>query len=188
MSIITACFLMMFAFSFIKSSGQEVYRANIPNSYWLDLGAGISSSGYGTVVWDANVEVSQNWFITGRLQGELNNFSSFGFNRGAGLYAYDLLMGKMLNQRFGPLILSAGVGLVDIVSPGGGPGSGYNNSTTNIQTVGVPILIQSYLVSLHTFGLGVSGYINLNTVRCTAGVTVNLAIGQIEAYKKNEAY
>ena len=184
MPIITGCLLMIFTLSLKKSFGQGPISANVPNSYWLDLGAGKSTSGYGAFVWDANVQISDSWFITGRLQGELNSFSSFGFNRGTGLYAYDLLAGKILNQKFGPLILSAGVGLVDIVSSVGGPGSGYSNSTTNVQTVGVPILIQSYLVSLHTFGLGVSGYIHLNTVRCTGGVTLNLAIGQIDINNK----
>jgi len=187
MSIISGCFLMMFTFSFIKSYGQGPYhyQANIPDYYWLDLGAGKSSSGYSSVVWDANVQVSDSWLITGRLQGELNNLSSFGFKRGAGIYAYDLLAGRMLNQKFGLLIVSAGLGLVNVVSSAAAPNGAYNNSTTNIQTVGVPILIQSYLVSLQTFGFGISGYINLNTIRCTAGITLNLAIGQIGTNNKN---
>lgn len=185
-SIITGCFLMIFTFSLIKSRGQDLIRANVPNSYWLDLGAGKSSSGFATVVWDANAQVSANWFITGRLQGELNNISSVGFSHGTGIYAYDLLAGRMLNQKFGLLILSAGLGLVHIISNVGAPRSGFNNLTTNIQTAGVPILIQSYLVSMHTFGLGLSGYVNLNTVRCTAGVTLNLAIGQFQSGKLSD--
>jgi hypothetical protein len=187
MSIIAACFLMMLTFSFTKSFGQNPYHypANIPDSYWLDLGAGKSSSGFSSIVWDANAQISDSWFITGRLQGELNSFSSFGFKRGAGIYAYDLLAGRMLNQKFGFLILSTGFGLVDVVSSAPAHAGVYNNSTTTIQTVGVPILIQSYLASLQTFDFGISGYINLNTIRCTAGITLNLAIGQIGNNNKN---
>jgi hypothetical protein len=187
MLIITACFLMMLTFSFTKSFGQGTYQyqTNIPVSYWLDLGAGKSSSGFSSVVWDVNAKISDSWFITGRLQGELNSFSSFGFKRGAGIYAYDLLAGRLLNQKFWFIIVSAGFGLVDVVSSATTYNGVYNNSITTIQTVGVPILIQSYLASLQTVDFGICGYINLNTVRCTAGITLNLAIGRIGINNKN---
>jgi len=176
MLIIAACFLLLFTFPFTKSFAQGPYRyhADTPDRYWLDLGVGKSSSGYSSVVWDANIQISDTWFVTGRLEGEPKDISSFGFNPGVGIYSYDILAGKILNRKSGFFTISAGLGIVQVVSKAG---NDNNNSKTNSYTLGLPILVQRYFTLAPPVGFGIGGYINLNTIRPTAGITLNLAIG-----------
>jgi len=149
----------------------------IPRSYWGSLGIGTGSLGSFTFSVNANQEFSYRLLITACAQAETNAF--FGSTT---IASYGVLAGEVFKQKFSLFTVSAGLSIVNV-----GTSSGFFNSVpvTSQTTIGIPILIQGYLVGLQTVGLGLNAYANLNSIRSTLGLTLNLALGRMATHKKS---
>jgi len=179
--IMIAVIMLVLTVAFDKgfSQGMQSDTAKMPNGYWGSLGLGETSLGFFTGRADANAELSDGYLIAGSAQVESS--SVFG---GTEVDSYDILFGKIFKQGISMFTLSAGLGLVNVTTKSSTLFSTAPQVTTSQTGIGLPIVIQGYLVAGQTFGFGVSGFLNLNTVKTTAGVMFSLAIGRLATHKK----
>jgi hypothetical protein len=154
-------------------------------SFWIELGIGGSSLGSGAIAGSTHVEFKNHLLMSFSAQAEVNrslNFSSYPTKQ---VSTYNLLAGRIVNQHFGVLAISGGLGFVN-----------YHTSTSNDlfssaatiekdnNSVNFPILVQENFELGRVIDLGISGYANLNTVQTTAGISVNLIFGRLVTLKK----
>ena len=138
-------------------SGTLNINAQIPNNWLLTLGLDVGGDRFGTQYSDNNISKTVG--------------------------SYNVLIGKIARQKYSIVSVSAGLGLVEIET---GAGSYYTQTpftNTRQYTVGIPIVFQTYLVGLQAVGLGISGNINLNTVKTTAGINLCFALGRMQTHK-----
>jgi len=163
----------------IKNNNRIV--SAIPRCYWGSFGFGPSSLGAFSGSFNANAELANRVLVTAGVQGETKAFLS----NSAEVDSYNILVGKIFKKKFSLLSVSVGLSLVDVVNT-----TGYDLFSsqppvkTDQYTIGIPILIQGYLVAFQTVSLGFNGYINLNTINTTAGIMVSVAIGRMATHTK----
>jgi hypothetical protein len=177
---IAALTMLVLIVAFNRGFSQAVPNdsTKIPKSYWGSLGVGQSSLGAFAGKLDANAEFANRLLVTASFQGETNSILG-----GTQLASYNLLLGKIFKQRISMFTLSAGIGLVNVTTKSFNLFSTEPSVSTSQTGIGLPIVIQGYLVAGQTVGFGVSGYLNLNTVKTTAGITFSLAIGHLATHK-----
>jgi len=153
----------------------------IPRCCWGSLGAGGNTAGDGAFSVNVNEEFAQKLLVTESLQLETN-----GFLASTSVVNYSVLAGKIFKRKFSMFTLSAGLSYVTMTVS---PGLFSDTPAIHQSTVGIPVLIQAYLVALQTFGLGINAYANLNSVKTTAGITLSIAIGALATHEsKNSVY
>jgi hypothetical protein len=177
------CFtLLLLASTELKLYAQDAKAdtAKIPPSYWATLGFGPSSLGSVSGMLNVNLQIAGQWVITGSWQNEVNNL----FGRSPAYFVqvntYNLLAGEIYKQKISFITVSAGLGAVNVISHNGYTDHYLNYVETNQQnrfTVGIPIMVQVDVAELRVAGIGINAYANLNTIRPTAGLTLNVAIG-----------
>jgi len=163
---------------------QQSDNTKIPNAYWASFGAGASSLGALSGMYSVNVQIPHNWLVTVDLDGGANRSGkTYDTNYSQSVISFNILAGKMARQKFSLFTLSAGLGLVDVHTGLGSYGlqdAPYINKDQ--YTLGIPIVIQGYLVGLQAFGIGFSGNINLNTIKPTAGINLSFALGRMQTH------
>ncbi len=188
--IIYIC-IPMLAFIFTTASAQVSTKdstnkdaAQIPRCYWAGFGLGASTLGALAGNVNVNAEISNQWIITANAEIEANRFLNFSSSPNVQVTTYNVLAGKIYKGKISFFTLSAGIGLVDVYT--------YNNPglfsdapvhKSDQYTVGVPLLIQWYVIRFQAVGIGLSGYANLNTIQTTAGFNISVVFGRIATHK-----
>ena len=93
--------------------------------------------------------------------------------------SYSILLGKIFKQKYSFIVVSTGLAFDqsqsnDNSSLGNTSGSG----------IGIPFLIQAYVVIGQAVGLGIGAYADLSTNKSTAGITLSLAIGKLSTHER----
>jgi hypothetical protein len=176
--------ILLFAITFTRSFAQSASRdsTKTPKSYWATFGLGYSSLGSIAAHLDGNAEIWNKCVITANLQTEVSDFFGKAGTTNFQVTTYNLLAGKIFKQKLTFITVSAGLGLVDVNTYNGydkGILVFVKTDSKNQFIGGVPIIIQWYGVINEVVGFGINGYVNLNTVRTTAGFTINIALGRI---------
>jgi len=156
-------------------------RSNIPRCYFIGFGVGGSSLGSFSAMLNANIEIKNQWLLGVNIQGE-SNTALFDGHKGneADVNTASFLIGKIYKQPNRFVTLSTGLSFVEVYTRdnnGGIFGSITNKRTRH--TIGIPLAVQGYLAGFKTLGIGLSGYVNLNTIKTTAGFSVNFALGHM---------
>jgi hypothetical protein len=176
--------ILLLAVTSTRSFAQESRRdsAKTPKSYWATFGLGYSSLGALAFHLDANAEAWNKCVITANLQTEVSDLFGKAASNNFQVNTYNLLAGKIFKQKVTFITVSAGLGIVDVITYNGYDKGFFDfvKTSQNSQfTVGVPIIVQWYGVVTEVVGFGINGYVNLNTVRTTAGFTINIALGRM---------
>jgi hypothetical protein len=158
---------------------------SLPRCYFVSVGLGGSSLGaYSTMV-KFNVEIKNQWLLGANFMSETNTklFNGRSDNE-TDVNTTNLLAGKIFKQ-YGLIgSLSTGLGLVEVYTRNNNNGT---LSSTGIEqtkhTVGIPIVAQGYVVLFKTVGLGLGAYANINTIKTTAGFSLNFALGYMPTHK-----
>ena len=168
-----------------------------PKSYWAAFNAGGGTLGYESA-FTLNAEIKKNYFLAGSVQAETNriDLELFGPEQGrfVNVYNFNLQFGKVFKQQISFLTVSSGLGLVRydaftntfISSPYQTSYFGGENKVTvadriNRYSLNVPVLLQGYVVIASPIAIGINAYVNLNTVRTTAGISFIIALGRMTA-------
>ena len=196
--LIIFALLLTFSNCFGQFAKPDTIKQN-PKSYWGTFGFGASTIDYAFTA-ALNAELSGNYVVSASAQAEFNRFEINILGPASGdftyVYNYDLLFGKIFKQRISFFTISAGLGVINYTSYTDSvyvisQGSGLFNSTYGAVTINqrnryalnIPILLQGYLVIAKPVAIGFSGYVNLNRVHTTAGITLNIALGRMTTRK-----
>ncbi|MDB5132068.1 MAG: hypothetical protein JWR02_1817 [Mucilaginibacter sp.] len=174
--------------------GQAAATNNInaKHNYWGSLGFGPTTFGSSVLGGDLNAEIANQWVISAESKVELQSFLSSNVT----VTTYDILAGKIFKQKFSFITVSAGLGLVDLNTVTTSTNAPTVSSTPQNQftltfpsytwhdqyALNIPIEVQMYFVPVTPFAVGVGAYVNLNTIRTTAGFTVRLALGRMSTH------
>jgi hypothetical protein len=152
-----------------------------PSSIWTSFGLGANSTVDSWGRFDVNVEIPHRWLLTGNVAKNIGEHLGIGPDHITNHTTTDLLLGKLYKHNNYLFSASAGLGLVHFnnYDTDGTPGSHLNQSIQN--TIGIPVLVQGYLVGYQTMAVGIGGYANFNTVRTEAGITLSIAFGRMTA-------
>jgi len=180
--IIAPLSMLLLAMAFNKGFSQAVPNdsTKISKSYWGSVGIGASSSGF-SASFIANAELLNRWLISANVQGEGPLFGD-----GNEVTTFNVLAGKVFKQKFCFLTLSAGLGYISVTNVSNSFNFFSPAVTTQRSTIGLPIVVQGYLVAFQTLGIGLSGYVNLNTIQSTAGINICIALGRLSTHKRNK--
>jgi hypothetical protein len=202
LSILKKPFVFAFILLLVVTRGKSFAQhatadsVKLPKSYWATLGVGGSSLGSLTGAATANAEVWNKTMVTIGSQAEVNNLKLVGPPPGnyISLTNQNLLFGKVFKQKLTFIAASIGVGVINVVSytdstyfvshnqNGFLDLSNYNTVKThqkNQKAINIPILVQGYILVAEPVGFGFNAYLNLNKLRTTAGVTINIALGRM---------
>ncbi len=200
--IFTCLIIFAFVLTFSNSFGQFAKPDSTKQalkSYWATLGFGASTIGYAFTA-ALNAELPGSYVVSAYAQAEFNRFAINVLGPPSGdftyVYNYDLLCGKIFKQRISFFTISAGLGVINYTSYTDSiyvisQGSGLFNSTYGAVRINprdryalnIPILLQGYLVIAKPVAIGISGYVNLNSIHTTAGITLNIALGRMTTRK-----
>jgi hypothetical protein len=186
--IITSVCIAMLVCAFTKGLAQVSTKdtSKIPRCYWMALGLGASSLGSLSGTINANAEISNRWLLTANVGIEQNTFLNLSSSPNVQVTTFNILAGKIYKKKISFIALSAGLALVNVYT--------YNNAglfgeapvhKLNQYTVGVPLLIQGHVIRAQAVGIGLSGYVNLNTIQTTAGLNICLVFGRIATHKRD---
>lgn len=175
--------------NFKKAHGQVIKADSITarRNYWGSISFGASSLGSLAAGLDANAELASHWAVTIEARGELNRFwGIYQETPNVDVNTYNVLGGKIFKQRSSFLVVSAGVGLVDVYSytyllPNGS----YAHDITSQQdryALNVPVEVQMYFVPVTPFAVSIGAYVNLNKLKTTAGITGKFAFGRMSTH------
>ncbi|MBW4889799.1 hypothetical protein KXQ82_08730 [Mucilaginibacter sp. HMF5004] len=154
-----------------------------PSSLWLSFGVGSNSITDAWGRFDMNVEIAHRWLLTGNVAGSIAEHIINVPTHVARHGTADLLFGRLYKKGQCLFSASAGLGLTHFNSyDTDGTGSYLNQHIQN--TIGIPVLVQGYLVGFNTLGVGIGGYANFNTVRNEVGLSLSFAFGKMVTVKK----
>jgi hypothetical protein len=172
----------------LTTVNAQTDTSKIPHAWWLNMGFGIGTLRSLSANIGVQAEIPKQWLISASFQTEPNHFgekSLGGAVHDVEINSGDLLLGKIYKQTYSFWSVSAGLSLVNMdihdsygVFPGA-PASTQNNR----YTIGIPIVVQGYVVGLQCAGIGLNGYVNLNTLQTTAGFQFQVALGRIQTHK-----
>jgi hypothetical protein len=93
--------------------------------------------------------------------------------------SYSILFGKIFKQEYSFIMVSTGLAFDQSQS-------NDNSSLGNISGsgIGIPFLIQVYVVMGQAVGLGIGAYADLSTNKSTAGITIGLAFGKLTTHER----
>lgn len=171
------CVLLVSIFS-TKSYAQIVKNdsTGFRPSIWGSVGLGTSSLGSFSGMASVNAEVIGHFILSANGTAESDAF----IFSNTDVTTVNLLAGTLLKQKYFLLALSGGLGYVNAYQLNPNSGIGANRSGLNI-----PLMAQGYFVLAPGFGLGVGAYLNLNSIKTTAGLTASIAFGQLGTRKEN---
>jgi len=180
LKISTILIVLVLTVAFNKCFSQAGVNdtTKIRKCYWGSVGIGGSTSGFSASI-NANAELSNRWIIAANVQGEGPLFGN-----GNQVAEVNVFAGKILKQKFSFFTLSAGLGYVSIANVTNSFNFNSPSVTTYRSTMGVAVSIQGFLVGFQTLGIGLSGYVNLNTIQSTAGINICVALGRLSTHKR----
>lgn len=183
--ITTLFLLLLVSFFSTRSLAQALTKdsTGFRPSIWGSVGLGTSSLGFISGLASVNVEAAGHFILSANATEESNSLIFSNVN----VTTVNVLAGTIFKEKYFLLALSAGLGYANVynVDPSsefvyGKPVTGANRNTVNI-----PVMAQGYAVLAPGFGLGLGGYLNLNSIKTTAGVTVSIAFGRLGTRKGN---
>ena len=197
--ITTALFIFITSKSaaqYAKKDSIKNTNLTVPKSYWATLGLGGGTVGI-TAAATANAQLGGHSMVSASAQTE-QNVQSYYYGVPSGKFAevnnYNLLLGGLFKQRVSFISVSTGLGIVhsisyidsvyvasrttDIIYTITKYGSTKINQNARY-ALNIPLLVQGYIVVAEPVGFGFNAYLNLNSVRTTAGLTVNIALGRM---------
>lgn len=183
MTITTFAFVLLVSFFSTGSLAQQVTRDSTwyRPSIWGSAGLGISSLGFLSGLASVNVEASAHFVLSANATAESGSliFSN------SDVTSVNLLAGTILKQKYFLLALSAGLGYVNVyqVDPSSQFVYGQTVTGTNRSAVNIPVMAQGYFAVSPGFGLGLGGYLNLNSIKTTTGLVVSIAFGSLGTRK-----
>ncbi|MDB5123392.1 MAG: hypothetical protein JWP94_1521 [Mucilaginibacter sp.] len=186
MKITLITFTALVLSSFAAAFGQAGHRdsTDIRRSLWGASGLGGSSLGALSFMANGNAEIQHHWLLSVSAQAESSTFFNLTAKPTTGVNTYGVLAGKIIKPRFAFFTISAGAALVNVYTHtnpglfGTGP-----QTRTSRYTIGFPILLQGYGVLFRALGVGLSGYVNINSVKTTSGIHMSMAVGRLTTRK-----
>jgi hypothetical protein len=177
--------IILFAATITASTAQtSPDNSNIPHAWWGAIGIGASSLGAISGEYSINVQIPNNWLISAYIEGGTNKLGKFSdSNTYQDVVNFSLLAGKIARQKYTLLSVSAGLGLVDVRTGTGSYSLGTPYTNKDQYTVGVPIILQTYLVGLQACGIGLNANFNINTIKPTANINLCFALGRMQTHK-----
>lgn len=163
---------------YVKTFRNETYHravydnSKFEKSYWFSfgLGANIGSNENGggiNAFTNLNIELGRNFIITPDIQIATSLFG------GTNETNYSIFIGKIFKKNTSFVTVSTGLAYTNPQT------SNFFSSDFSNAGFGIPILIQGYVVVLHTVGLGIHVFANWSTARSTAGFSFSLAFGSM---------
>ncbi len=168
---------------YVKAFRQAAYERalddndKIEKCSWFAFGFGPStgpSNDSSDVFLNGNLELYGKSLVTADIR---INPAIFGTD----VENYSILLGKITKQKFSFFTASAGISFVS--SHTTYLFSSRNNS--NEAGIGIPILLQGYVVAAQAVGLGINVYANINTIGSSAGISFCLAFGRLSTHERN---
>lgn len=154
---------------------------NRPRYYWFTGGLGIGTQRSIVVIGALNAEVTHNMILTADAGFHTNDFP---FKEGTRLAiaSYNLMAGRMFTTSRLLFNVSAGIGYsrgyIAYYSWSNLSASTLSSKKTK-GSVNFPIAFQGYFTPLRFLGIGLGGFINLNSIKTTGGVTLSYALGRV---------
>jgi hypothetical protein len=188
MSLKTFTLTIVLLVATVTTVNAQTDTTKIPHAWWVNMGFGKGTLGSLSANVALQAEVPKHWLISASFQAEPNHVGTK--NLGGAAHDVDinsgnLLFGKIYKQTYSFWSVSAGLSFVNMdindsygIFPGA-PASTQNNR----YTVGIPIVVQGYIVGLQCAGIGLNAYVNLNTLQTTAGFQVQVALGRMQTHK-----
>lgn len=179
--------LVLFTVTFTTVNAQTD-TTKIPHAWWLNAGFGLGTLRSLSANIGVQAELPKHWLISATFQTEFNHFGEKilgGAVHDVTINTSNVLIGRIHKQTYSLWSVSTGLSLVNMdihdsygVFPGA-PASTQNNR----YTIGIPIVVQGYVVGGQFAGIGLSGYVSLNTLQTTAGVQLQVALGRMQTHK-----
>ena len=168
---------------YVKAFRQAAYEralddnAKIAKCSWVALGYGSNTGSYNHVgninlFLNGNLEISNNLLLTADLIADPGPYGNVDLN-------YAFLFGNIFKQKVSFLTASIGFELVNEIT------NSFLFARVTNTGIGIPILIQGYVVAAQSVGLGINVYANINTVKSSAGISISLAFGRLSTHERN---
>ncbi|MBW4889797.1 hypothetical protein KXQ82_08720 [Mucilaginibacter sp. HMF5004] len=163
----------------VKTRAQAQSDDTTQRSYWASVGYGAGTFAENQTEFTVATELKNNWVLAGNVQAELDARKSYVQMHVAEVSTYNLLAGKLHHLKTSFFTTSVGLGVVHRNSFDTNGTQGVQLNETDENTIGVPITVQGFILPLKWLGLGLSAYVNLNTVQTIAGINFSIAIGKM---------
>lgn len=175
----------------IAASSQEVPVAHYAKSYWVDFGPGWSARDFSFTA-SLNLELEKRLLLTLSYDqasypteiDEIVNAFSLGlfpveYKPGFDTRAISLKIGRVIKGKLGLITASAGISSVKATE--------YSSMVSLGSTSAVGASFDIKLIPAVKFiGVALNPFVNINKIHSYGGVTINLALGQINyRTKKN---
>ncbi len=147
-------------------------------NYWASAGYGAGTFAENLIDLNLTGELKNNWILTGNVQVEMDARKTYAQPGVVELSTYNLLIGKL--HHFGNSLFTTSIGLGVVHRNSFDTNSaGATLNEVDENTIGLPINVQGFYLPFKWGGIGLNGYVNLNTLQTIAGVNFSIAIGNM---------